>query len=97
MKTRAVELNPYPTGESVGIAKMSITYVQQPDGNDVSNEAGEQTITISTEDIPTDGMFPYYFTLKSDRWAFDSVEELASLVEDFMQRIGAEMSNNKTE
>ena len=60
-------------------AKVTVEYMQEPD----SNSSDLQTLEISTEDA---GAGTYY-VLKSDRWAFDNMEELINVLKDFEKRL----------
>ena len=79
MKSK-IELG-YPTKEQpVTLAELSATYQQDADSN---SDASLQTITISTDDA---GAGTYYF-IQTDRWAFDSIDELVNTLTDFINRI----------
>ena len=78
-----IKNNPYPTGEDIGIAKMSITYRQEIDCNaPVSDDLNE--ITISVEEVPLND---YYYTMQTERWSFTEPEEVFDLLNDFKQRL----------
>ena len=78
--------NPYPEGSQVGIVRMEITYVQPADTN--SPDENDQTLTISTEDIPGDDEEPYYYNLSTTRWSINDPAEITDLVDDFRARLG---------
>lgn len=78
--------NPFPEGGQVGIERMAVTYVQQADT--CSPDNAEQTLTISTEDVPTDGEEPYYYNLSTERWSVNDGGEVKALVDDFRARLG---------
>lgn len=78
--------NPFPEGGQVGIERMAITYVRQADTNSPDNN--EQTLTISTEDVPTDDEEPYYYNLSTERWSIDGPGDIKALVDDFRARLG---------
>jgi hypothetical protein len=82
---------PYPSDCKVAIEEMTITYAQEPDNNDVERDKYDvQRLTISTENCPEKGEANggYFYSLKTDRWAFDDTEELVSILEDFKKRLG---------
>lgn len=97
-KTYKTQIIPYayPQDEKgidkIGIAKMSITYVQQDDTNH-GVQGDEQTITISTEDVPCteetalNEKGGYYFVIKTNRWAVDNTSDLETLLNDFRNRL----------
>lgn len=76
---------PYPQGEEIGIFKMSITYVQEGDGNKMEEE--DNFITISTEDIPSDDGEEHYIVISTERWAINDDNEITELVNDFKNRL----------
>ena len=78
--------NPYPEGSQVGIGRMEITYVQPADT--CSPDNAEQTITISTEDVPACDEEPYYYNIATTRWSINDPAEIAALVDDFRARLG---------
>ena len=78
--------NPYPEGSQVGIERMAVTYVQQADT--CSPDNAEQTITISTEDVPACDEEPYYYNLATERWSVNDPAEITALVDDFRARLG---------
>lgn len=58
------------------LTSLTSSYFQE--GDTVST--GDQQLELSTED----GGGGTYFVLKTDRWAFDSLEELSDLIQDFI-------------
>ena len=78
--------NPYPEGSQVGIVRMEITYVQPADTNSPDND--DQTLTISTEDMPGDDEEPYYYNISTERWSINDPAEMTALVDDFRTRLG---------
>lgn len=81
-----IKTTPYPKGDEVGIAKMSITYIQTTDSNCEYQDV-PQELTITTEDIPTDDDCEYYFVISTERWAIDNPEDLTELLTDFKNRL----------
>lgn len=65
--------------EGVQIDKVTVEYTQEAD--DVSN--GIQTLEVSTDDAGAGK----YFVIKTERWAFDNIEEIINLLRDFEKRI----------
>jgi hypothetical protein len=61
--------------------KITVEYTQQ--AYCMSDDENLQKIEISTEEYD-DNMF---FIMKTERWAFDSLDELILLIEDFKKRI----------
>lgn len=47
-----------------------------------SSDFGRQDIEISTHD----GGGGKFYTIKTDRWAFDSIEELTTLINNFIKK-----------
>lgn len=78
--------NPYPEGLKVGIMRMEITYVQPADTN--RPDDNDQTLTISTEDVPACDEEPYYYNIATTRWSVNDPAEIAALVDDFRARLG---------
>ena len=83
----------------IGIEKMSITYCQEDDTNHRTEDGDDQRITIETEDaivsredaINGNG---YYFVMKTDRWAFESADEIAFIINDFKSRLKPNFGDN---
>lgn len=65
--------------EGIAVDKVAVEYTQ--DADDTSN--GIQTLDISTDDAGAGK----YFVIKTERWAFDSIEEFISILRDFEKRI----------
>lgn len=72
----------------VGIYKMTITYVQPADTD--SDMDDTQFLEIEAMNVPVcdEGVLPYYYRIKTDRWSVDEPEQIAELVEDFIKRLG---------
>lgn len=104
-KEYKTEIIPYALPESngkiceIGIAKMSVTYIQEDDTNHGSKD-DIQTITVETEDaictreeaLNKQG---YYFTIKTDRWAIEGTEDLTTIINDFKNRLYYNIENLK--
>ena len=58
--------------------EIKVVYSQDSDGNQ-DNEDEHQFLEISTEDCGGG----IYLVLKTDRWAFDNIEELINLLHEF--------------
>ena len=70
----------FPTeGEPIAIDKIMIEYMQEPD----SNADEMQTLEIITDDAGAGK----YFVIKTERWAFDTKEELMRVIDDFIERM----------
>ena len=65
------------------IQKITIEYNQEGDS---VLDGLDQTLEISTEDAGSG----HYYVIKSDRWAFDSPDELIKILNDFEQRLKLE-------
>jgi len=63
------------------LEQMTATYSQEDDCCHRS-EHGRQDIELSTHD----GGGGVYYVLKSDRWAFDSIEDLTNLINQFINK-----------
>ena len=83
---------PYPRDCNVAIEEMTITYAQEPDTNDMERDKYDvQRLGISTENCPEKGTNgAYFYTIQTDRWAFDDADELVAILEDFKRRLGYE-------
>lgn len=80
-KARDREMNPlivdeYETGKVV-FSEMSVTYHQDSEIKDMLDY-----LRISTRDNGAGK----YFVMKTDRWAFDSIDDLIQVLEDFKKR-----------
>ncbi len=62
------------------IDEMHIVYKQDPDGNDSSDSS--QRLTFFTEDA---GEGKYY-VLETERWAFDTMDDVIEVLKDFIDR-----------
>jgi len=62
----------------VVVNKLSVEYVQEGDSN--SDEF--QILDISTDDAGGG----VYYVLKTERWAFDSIDDLIKILKDFEKR-----------
>ena len=74
----------------IKLDSVTAVYTQEEDSNSPTN-IGSQELTITAQ--PTlvgmydDGKKDFYFVIKTDRFAFDSKEEIAELMDDFISRI----------
>lgn len=75
-----VEIGKFPAGYQIGCEKMSAIYIQESDGND----SEYQQIEITAESCGGDP----YFTIKTERWAFDNIDELIMLLKNFKNKTG---------
>lgn len=62
----------------VAVNKLSMEYVQEGDSN--SDEF--QILDISTDDAGGG----VYYVLKTERWAFDNIDDLIKILKDFEKR-----------
>lgn len=70
------------------IDSVVVTYTQESDENatkDVNN-----FLIIESEGVNFD---MNYFVIKTERWAFDDIDEMVALLEDFKKRIAPPTNN----
>ena len=68
-----------PKNEMVHVEKLKVCYAQPCDSGDA-----HQFIEVETEDSGAGA----YFVIKTDRWAFDDIQELIDTLNDFKSRAG---------
>lgn len=71
---------PYPTETDIVVTDMSITYSQEADC--MSETQNTQFLQINTEN--ESGV---YYVIKTDRWAFDDIDDLIKILNDFKSRM----------
>ena len=72
----------FPTAENeVTINEISAKYVQEKDGCDGGDDLQELSI------ITQDAGGGVYYVIETQRWAFNDVEELVAVIEDFKNRL----------
>ena len=72
----------FPSSEQpVAVNKVSVEYMQEAD----SNSNGLQFLEVSTEDAGAG----VYYILKTERWAFDNLNDLIKVLNDFEKRLSA--------
>ncbi len=64
------------------IADVKATFYQDADSNS-DTPSGDNMITLEMEGI---GFDMGYFVIKTERWAFDDIDEFVSLLQDFKDR-----------
>lgn len=64
------------------LEELTAIYSQEDDCCHLS-DFGRQDIEISTHDGGGGGI---YYTIKTDRWAFDSIEEITTLINNFIKK-----------
>lgn len=70
----------FPSSEQpIAVNKVSVEYTQEAD----SNSEGLQLLEISTEDAGGG----VYYVLKTERWAFDNLNDLIKVLNDFEKRL----------
>jgi hypothetical protein len=70
----------FPSPEQpVAVNKVSVEYTQEAD----SNSDGLQLLEVSTEDAGAG----VYYVLKTERWAFDNLNDLIKVLNDFEKRL----------
>jgi hypothetical protein len=67
--------------DQIKLISLKATY-EQPADNFAPTEA-EQMLEIEI----VDGCGGPYFVIKSHRWAFDNIEEMVEILEDFQKRL----------
>ena len=82
----------------IGIQSMSVTYVQHIDDNAETCQLGCNELTVTAENCPgaPDDEPPYYFSIRTERWAVDTPDDLSDLLCDFVSRLKL-VTNPKTE
>ena len=77
----------FPSSEQpVAVNKVSVEYTQEADSNSAdSNSDGLQFLEVSTEDAGAG----VYYILKTERWAFDNLNDLIKVLNDFEKRLSA--------
>lgn len=70
------------------LSSVSAEYLQQAD--DSSSNADIQSLHINTEDAGAG----IYFVIKTERWAFDSIDELINVLQDFQKKIVHDTTTN---
>lgn len=65
--------------QPVSVNKVSVEYTQEAD----ANSRGIQFLDVSTED----GGGGVYYVLKTERWAFDDINDLIKILTDFEKRL----------
>lgn len=72
----------FPSSEQpVAVNKVSVEYTQEAD----SKSVGLQFLEVSTEDAGGG----VYYVLKTERWAFDNLNDLIKVLNDFEKRLSA--------
>lgn len=72
----------FPSSEQpVSVNKVSVEYTQEAD----SSSDGLQFLEVSTEDAGGG----VYYVLKTERWAFDNLNDLVKVLNDFEKRLSS--------
>lgn len=78
----------------VAIANMQMRYTQMQDNNSpINRDSEDQYLTIETvgADICSrEDAFKkqgYYYVIKTDRWAFDDIDDLIKILQDFKGKL----------
>lgn len=80
----------------VSIKKMAITYEQPDDSAHYADEDyAQQILTIETGsvELPDEGTCPFYFVLKTERWAVEDEAELSAILKDFVMRLSLDTTS----
>jgi hypothetical protein len=67
------------------IESVVVTFTQDGNSNGTTEEV--ETIEVRLEGVLCDAKEDHYFVIKTEGWSFDSVEEIAYLVEKIKQVI----------
>jgi hypothetical protein len=78
MEDQKIGMLPSPE-QLVSVNKVSVEYTQEAD----VNSRGIQFLDVSTED----GGGGVYYVLKTERWAFDDINDLIKILTDFEKRL----------
>lgn len=83
-----MEIKPYENfefkDELVGVADVSITYLQNADSSGDDGEEDVQSIIISTR---SNGI-ARFINIKTDSWSISDIDELIEILNDFKKRAG---------
>ena len=73
---------------SVKLGKISVTYNQEPDDNDSTNDMQELTITAQPclLHLYDKGKSDHYLIIETNRFAVDGIDELIEILKDFSER-----------
>ena len=78
-KTNDIQMKEYPENEQdIIVSEIKLTYSQENENNNSIID----TLEVST-DTQGDG---FYFIIKTDRWAFEKVEDLVKVLNDFKNK-----------
>lgn len=78
-KTNDIQMKEYPENEQdIIVSEIKLTYSQENE----NNNSIIYTLEVSTE-TQGDG---FYFVIKTDRWAFEKVEDLVKVLNDFKNK-----------
>lgn len=81
-KENSLKLIPHDINpDKVGVTKVSVSYNQDCDSMDDTHDY--QQLNLSTEDTGAGA----YFVLETKRWAFDEIDDLIAILQDFKNRI----------
>ena len=73
-------IDKFPDNEDTGLIKLSAEYVQEPDTCSESDNINQLFVEIEG------GGLDAYYIIKTGRWAFNSIDELVQVLEDFKKR-----------
>ena len=68
--------------KKVGVTEVTVSYCQDGD----SNSGAFQLLEVKTEDAGGGS----FFVIKTERWAFDKIDDLINILNDFKKRINIE-------
>ena len=78
-KTNDIQMKEYPENEQdIIVSEIKLTYSQENENNNSIID----TLEVST-DTQGDG---FYFIIKTDRWAFEKVDDLVKVLNDFKNK-----------
>lgn len=91
----SIGYNPDASGDTVAIAKMSVTYNQSADTCSSSNEDQFLTVSIENADMGEDQLYYNISTKGCDHWSIDSPEQFLEILHDFKRRLYSHKSKKE--
>ena len=88
MTPQQIKLGLPDEANKLTLSSVSAEYLQ--DADDSSSNADIQSLQINTEDAGAG----VYFVIKTERWAFDSIQELIDVLQDFQKKLGNDTSTD---
>jgi hypothetical protein len=85
-----IKMGDFPENDEITLEKLNATYIQKGDCGMSGDDFND--IKIST----FDGGGGIYYVLETERWAFNDVDELIKLLNDFKERCSITVDNKDT-